>query len=96
MTGPASYVAPLTLALAPLTLALAALLWPSSHCLAMTATGGPGHSRDDFNYFAYGSNLLRGRLLLQNPTAVQVSVGCLKVRERGWWESPDEFHCPSD
>ncbi|XP_032869229.1 gamma-glutamylcyclotransferase [Amblyraja radiata] len=78
MFGSALYVAPLTLALAPLTLALAPLLWPSSHCLAMTATGGPGHSRDDFNYFAYGSNMLRGRLLLLNPTAVQVSVGCLK------------------
>ncbi|XP_078271205.1 gamma-glutamylcyclotransferase-like [Rhinoraja longicauda] len=67
MLGQVSCIAPLTLAL-----------------VVMTATGGgPGHgcglvSREDFNYFAYGSNMLRRRLLLQNPTAVQVSVGCLK------------------
>ncbi|XP_041039132.1 gamma-glutamylcyclotransferase-like [Carcharodon carcharias] len=32
----------------------------------------------DFCYFGYGSNLLRERLLLKNPSAVQVAVGCLK------------------
>ncbi|XP_069763535.1 gamma-glutamylcyclotransferase-like [Narcine bancroftii] len=37
--------------------------------------------QDEFFYFAYGSNMLRGRLQLQNPSAVQVSVGCLKGHE---------------
>ncbi|XP_051872201.1 gamma-glutamylcyclotransferase-like [Pristis pectinata] len=33
---------------------------------------------EDFLYFAYGSNMLQGRLQLLNPSAVRVSVGCLK------------------
>ena len=34
-----------------------------------------------FLYFAYGSNLLRERLLLQNPSAKFVAVGKLEVRK---------------
>ncbi|XP_067857352.1 gamma-glutamylcyclotransferase-like [Heptranchias perlo] len=33
---------------------------------------------EDFFYFGYGSNLLRERLQIMNPSAVLVSVGCLK------------------
>ncbi|GCB78310.1 hypothetical protein scyTo_0016808, partial [Scyliorhinus torazame] len=33
---------------------------------------------EGFYYFGYGSNLLSERLQLQNPSAVQVAVGCLK------------------
>ncbi|XP_078098238.1 gamma-glutamylcyclotransferase-like isoform X2 [Mustelus asterias] len=33
---------------------------------------------EGFCYFGYGSNLLRERLQLRNPSAVQVAVGCLK------------------
>ena len=35
----------------------------------------------NFLYFAYGSNLLRERLLLQNPSAKFVAVGKLEVRK---------------
>ncbi|XP_048418603.1 gamma-glutamylcyclotransferase a [Stegostoma tigrinum] len=33
---------------------------------------------DSFRYFGYGSNLLRKRLQLQNPSAVQIAVGYLR------------------
>lgn len=33
-----------------------------------------------FRYFGYGSNLLAKRLQIQNPTAVRVEPGLLKVK----------------
>ncbi|KAJ8007892.1 hypothetical protein DPEC_G00098900 [Dallia pectoralis] len=49
------------------------------------ATNTPGS--EHFMYFAYGSNLLRERLQLNNPSAGFVSTGCLKdwVIKFGYW-----------
>lgn len=36
-------------------------------------------SDETFMYFAYGSNLLSKRILIQNPTAKRRTIGKLKV-----------------
>uniref|UniRef100_UPI00398F2451 gamma-glutamylcyclotransferase-like isoform X2 n=1 Tax=Pristiophorus japonicus TaxID=55135 RepID=UPI00398F2451 len=63
------------------------LSWLVVMCVASSggvfAIDNTGSSRvaaedEEFFYLGYGSNMLRERLQLQNPSAVQVSVGCLK------------------
>lgn len=48
--------------------------WGRAECWAMEA------GEDRVLYFAYGSNLLRERLLLRNPSAALYSRGRLQVR----------------
>lgn len=45
---------------------------------------------DKLLYFAYGSNLMAERIHLNNPSAVRVAPGKLKVRGRslGPWKKP--------
>ncbi|XP_072880161.1 gamma-glutamylcyclotransferase-like isoform X2 [Hemitrygon akajei] len=49
-------------------------------CFAMTSIGQTRGivGDEEFLYFAYGSNMLQERLQLLNPSAMRVSVGCLK------------------
>ncbi|XP_038652838.1 gamma-glutamylcyclotransferase-like [Scyliorhinus canicula] len=58
---------------------LACLIWGFvTMQVNSTEHSGVPADGEDFYYFGYGSNLLRDRLQLQNPSAVQVAVGCLK------------------
>lgn len=52
--------------------------------LAMPESAGNGKNANGqkkltFRYFGYGSNLLAKRIQIQNPTAVRVEPGLLKV-----------------
>lgn len=38
------------------------------------------HSKNYFFYFAYGSNLFKKRILINNPSAIFIAVGQLHVR----------------
>ena len=52
--------------------------------------GGQGKGDASFLYFAYGSNLLRERLILANPSARFVAVGKLKVHLRQLYRASHE------